>query len=640
MSNSTQLQNNLDLIERHTAQLNRMLNAVQQRDLLAAGNAGFAPINAGIKASSKSLKSLASQTKAIDAYTPVADQLAKTNQQLKAAKQNVTELTAKMLKTPHNQRTVEQIEQLEKAKLAMGDILKVQGKLDNKVQNKAQKLKALGVDPDNIGNEKARVNNGLNGTQNTLSDQQQLKNALKQQQQGSRQQRVEAVLQQYQNHSEKIEKISDLSATGMDFAKEKLGTAKDLFEPGIKLQKDLSDLQAQLGLQKNAPQVIALRQQAMSMAASGHSPEEVVKQQSTLAEEGLNAEQILRKTPQKLNGETAAEQVQLTVKGDNLDGDIKKLFASWDTIRIDLFDGQSSALRGLTQTATQWLSTLGQWIKDNPQLVNTILSLGLGLAGLIGGLGSLGAVITPIFSGINMLMAGASLLGTVFSSVGTAIAATFGTIGLPLLAIIALIAAGVALVIKFWEPIKAFIGGMIEGFSAALEPLKGLFEPLKIAFKYISDLLTPINSTKESLDNAAKYGKIFGEILGIALTAPIRVFNQLSEGISWIMEKLGIASKKKIELDNGLSDKSHSELSPAQLKINNTLTPGYNSLNQGDRNSVADNSTTTNNITITVPPGSNPNTYAQALAETTKPKNMARNKEPLSNYNRQEGYGI
>ncbi|WP_273876774.1 hypothetical protein, partial [Serratia marcescens] len=75
------------------------------------------------------------------------------------------------------------------------------------------------------------------------------------------------------------------------------------------------------------------------------------------------------------------------------------------------------------------------------------------------------------------------------------------------------------------------------GFKNATAPIKEAFAPLMPVFTWIgdkvkalwgwfTDLLTPVNSTKESLDNAASAGKQFGEFLaaGIELAmTPLRM---------------------------------------------------------------------------------------------------------------------
>jgi len=116
--------------------------------------------------------------------------------------------------------------------------------------------------------------------------------------------------------------------------------------------------------------------------------------------------------------------------------------------------------------------------------------------------------------------------------------------------------AGVALVVwKYWEPIKAFLGGVVEGFKAAAAPISEAFEPLRPVFQWIgdkvqalwgwfNDLLTPVKSTSQELQNAAGMGRQFGEALADGLNMVMHPLETLKSGVSWLMEKLGIVSKE------------------------------------------------------------------------------------------------
>lgn len=97
---------------------------------------------------------------------------------------------------------------------------------------------------------------------------------------------------------------------------------------------------------------------------------------------------------------------------------------------------------------------------------------------------------------------------------------------------------GALLILKYWEPISAFFGGVIEGLSAAFAPLGELFSPLLQAFGFISeklggiwqwfiDLIAPIKATQETLDSCKNVGVAFGQALGDALMAPLNLFNSL-----------------------------------------------------------------------------------------------------------------
>ncbi|WP_348829808.1 replication endonuclease [Escherichia coli] len=116
--------------------------------------------------------------------------------------------------------------------------------------------------------------------------------------------------------------------------------------------------------------------------------------------------------------------------------------------------------------------------------------------------------------------------------------------------------AGVALVVwKYWQPITAFLGGVVEGFKAAAGPISAAFEPLKPVFQWIgdkvqalwgwfTDLLTPVKSTSAELQSAAAMGRRFGEALAEGLNMVMHPLDSLKSSVSWLLEKLGIVSKE------------------------------------------------------------------------------------------------
>ncbi|WP_313287686.1 phage tail tape measure protein [Leclercia sp.] len=167
------------------------------------------------------------------------------------------------------------------------------------------------------------------------------------------------------------------------------------------------------------------------------------------------------------------------------------------------------------------------------------------LAALRGGLTAAGGVLRFLVSGPLALLRGAlfgisGLLGALLSPVGLAVAAL----------------AGAALVIwKYWQPIGAFLGGVVEGFRAAAAPISAAFEPVRPLFQWIGDkvqalwgwfrdLLTPVKSTAEELNNAAAMGKRFGEALAEGLNMVMQPLESLKSGVSWLLEKLGIVSQE------------------------------------------------------------------------------------------------
>ncbi|MCI1680021.1 MAG: phage tail tape measure protein [Ewingella americana] len=475
------------------------------------------------------------------------------------------------------------------------------------INKRAKKLKKQGINADKAPEALAKINNKKQPVIENLIK-------LRQQRTDLIEQKGAAVGTQYKSRADKISQLSNASAKAKAFAQPKLELAKSLLKPGADLEAGLSEVQAMLHLNNGDPRTAALRQQSLSMAASGHAPSEVVAKQKALAESGMNADQVLAQTPAALNGATPAEQMAVTVKGDNLDGDITKLFASWDTIRINLFAGQSDALRQLTQTATGWLNTLNTWITDNPQMVNALLGLALGVTGLVSGLGFLGGVIAPVLSGVNMLMAGAGLLGTVFSTVGATIAAAFAVIGWPVIALIALIVGVGVAIAKLWEPIKAFVGGVVEGFSSVLGPIGEAFAPFKTAFNLITDLLKPIKYTQSELQNLSNSGQQVGEMFARVLTFPTKLFGLLRSEISGLLQKLNFfknSDDDENKADMGNQPPTAAIESAAQAT---SLTTNYQAVKSANSSSTVNNSSVMNNQ-ITITEANDPNATARLLTD-------------------------
>ena len=167
------------------------------------------------------------------------------------------------------------------------------------------------------------------------------------------------------------------------------------------------------------------------------------------------------------------------------------------------------------------------------------------LAALRGRLSAAGGVLRYLVSGPLALLRGAlfgisGMLGALLSPIGLVVAAL----------------AGVVLVVwKYWQPISAFLGGVVEGFKAAAAPISAAFEPLRPVFQWIgdrvqalwgwfSDLLTPVKSTSEELNSAAAMGRRFGEALAEGLNRVMHPLESLKSGVSWLLEKLGIVSKE------------------------------------------------------------------------------------------------
>lgn len=328
------------------------------------------------------------------------------------------------------------------------------------------------------------------------------------------------------------------------------------------------------------------------------------------------------------------------VMQDNLGGDFKEFQSAYEAVGIDLFDQQESSLRQLTQTATKYVLKLDQWIQKNKGLSQTILKIAGGAVAIIGVLGAIGLVAWPVVMGINAIIAGASLLGTVFAAVGSGILTVLGALTWPIVGIAAAIVAGALLIRKYWEPISAFFSGVVEGLKAAFAPVSEMFsqlmpvfdllgQKLQAAWKWFGDLIAPVTSTKESLDSCKNAGVEFGQALASVLTAPLNLFNAIGSKVDWLLEKMGLMKKESADMDANAS-KVNQYATGANGRgyspSGGILTGGYAPVKAGGSN-YTDQSQHTYQLDINIPPGQNredaKNMIREALEERDRQRRAA-----------------
>ncbi|HCP7936609.1 TPA: phage tail tape measure protein [Escherichia coli] len=294
------------------------------------------------------------------------------------------------------------------------------------------------------------------------------------------------------------------------------------------------------------------------------------------------------------NTEGAAERMGNTLR-DNLSGDVLKLTGSLAGLRADAVSTVTETLRGLVQTATQWTARMREWVQKNPELVRGLLMVAGVVAGLSAAIGGLlvtvGMVLIPLvklrlgLSLIRALPAGISVvsglfggLGGVISSLGTAVGMLTGPVGL---VVAALLGAGL-LIYKYWDQVKAFVLGFIDGAREALAPLLATvsrFAPLldlvagavSRVFLWFKSLLSPVAATRDTLDKCTVAGARFGSSLVSALTLVFSPMKALIDGLAWVLEKLGVlpgeAARVKQKLDSAVKTPVVWEWDPEQKKM-------------------------------------------------------------------------
>ncbi|WP_166506705.1 hypothetical protein [Sodalis glossinidius] len=147
-------------------------------------------------------------------------------------------------------------------------------------------------------------------------------------------------------------------------------------------------------------------------------------------------------------------------------------------------------------------------------LLAVFMSPSAELGALTRGIGGLALRLTGLPALWSIIIAAISGLGAALSFLLSPIA----LIGA------AFVAAGV-LIWKYWAPIKVFFAGVLDGIMAKLAPLRDTFTPFRPLFDAIGvgigrvfdgfkTLLSPMESSRDTLDKCAGAGETFGKVLG------------------------------------------------------------------------------------------------------------------------------
>lgn len=209
---------------------------------------------------------------------------------------------------------------------------------------------------------------------------------------------------------------------------------------------------------------------------AGTGMAELVKQQGAGALVDLITE---------LENATGENSRMAATRADNIGGDLQGLHSAWEEIGIGITDVNEGPLRELIQSLTGVIRSVGDWMKQNPELVATIAKVVavVGILAAVGGtlLITMASILGPLAMmryGMSLLtIKGSGLFSTLWGLgakalpfvVGAFKSLTAAIIANPIGATIAAIALAALLIWKYWEPIKAFFSGLWSQVKAAFD---------------------------------------------------------------------------------------------------------------------------------------------------------------------------
>lgn len=273
-----------------------LLNAVDRasRPLKAIQNASKS-LSGDIRTSQKSLRELNAQASRIDGFRKASAQLAVTGHALDKAKQEAEALATQFKNTERPTRAQAQV--LESAKRAAEGLQTKYNSLTESVKRQRRELGAVGINTRNLANDERGLKSRISETTAQLNRQREALAKV-----SAQQAKLSRVKERYQAGKSLAGNAAAAGAAGVGIATAGTMAGVKLLTPGYAFAQKNSELQAVLGVDKQSPEMQALRKQARQLGDNtAASADDAAGAQIIIAKSGGDAAAIQAATPVTLN---------------------------------------------------------------------------------------------------------------------------------------------------------------------------------------------------------------------------------------------------------------------------------------------------------------------------------------------------
>ncbi|MDM2904160.1 phage tail tape measure protein [Citrobacter sp. Cpo015] len=273
-----------------------LLNAVDRasRPLKAIQNASKS-LSGDIRTSQKSLRELNAQASRIDGFRKASAQLAVTGHALDKAKQEAEALATQFKNTERPTRAQAQV--LESAKRAAEGLQTKYNSLTESVKRQQRELGAAGINTRNLANDERGLKSRIAETTAQLNRQREALAKV-----SAQQAKLSRVKERYQAGKSLAGNAAAAGAAGVGIATAGTMAGVKLLMPGYEFAQKNSELQAVLGVDKQSPEMQALRKQARQLGDNtAASADDAAGAQIIIAKSGGDAAAIQAATPVTLN---------------------------------------------------------------------------------------------------------------------------------------------------------------------------------------------------------------------------------------------------------------------------------------------------------------------------------------------------
>ncbi|HGG4184916.1 TPA: phage tail tape measure protein [Salmonella enterica subsp. enterica serovar Virchow] len=282
MSNNLRLEVLLKAVDQAT----RPLKSIQTASKTLSGD---------IRTTQKGLRDLNGQASKIDGFRKASAQLAVTSQALDKAKREAGELAVQFKNTTSPTRA--QVQALEAAKRAASELQTKYNSLRTSVQRQRSELMQAGINTRTLSADERRLKTSISETTAQLNRQREALARV-----SAQQAKLSRVKERYKSGKELAGNMAAAGAAGVGIATAGTMAGVKLLMPGYDFAQKNSELQAVLGVDKQSPEMQALRKQARQLGDNtAASADDAASAQIIIAKGGGDAAAIAAMTPVTLN---------------------------------------------------------------------------------------------------------------------------------------------------------------------------------------------------------------------------------------------------------------------------------------------------------------------------------------------------
>lgn len=282
MSNNLRLEVLLKAVDQAT----RPLKSIQTASKSLSGD---------IRDTQKGLRDLNGQASKIDGFRKASAQLAVTGQALEKAKREAGELAVQFKNTTSPTRA--QAQAFEAAKRAASELQTKYNSLRTSVQRQRSELMQAGINTRTLSADERRLKTSINETTAQLNRQREALARV-----SAQQAKLSRVKERYKSGKELAGNMAAAGAAGVGIATAGTMAGVKLLMPGYDFAQKNSELQAVLGVDKQSPEMQALRKQARQLGDNtAASADDAASAQIIIAKGGGDAAAIAAMTPVTLN---------------------------------------------------------------------------------------------------------------------------------------------------------------------------------------------------------------------------------------------------------------------------------------------------------------------------------------------------